>query len=159
MRIIFLIIISSFLFKCKYLQKTENEVFVLHKNYIGLVIVVFNQKKGVKSYKKNNYRIYKIPKNGILFSQSTENTGISDFPKFYDGNIGSKTKIKFCQNAKLIPTNERVVFGGITGVANKDLEGKEVFDYVLYYVGNNSQIDSLYNISENIDFVKLLNTR
>jgi hypothetical protein len=57
----------------------------LPNNYIGWVYVIHNVENGIKE-KDRNYRVYNIPKSGILFSGFKPNTGwvtIGDIHFYY----------------------------------------------------------------------------
>ncbi len=55
-------------------EKYQPEKIYLPKNYIGWIYIVYNQKEGTKE-REGGYRVYNIPKNGILLTQYDINQG------------------------------------------------------------------------------------
>jgi hypothetical protein len=152
MKMIFGFILSLMLIGC---NKGEEEIFVIPKNYTGYIVIIYNQKGGVKPKYENNKRVYEIPENGILKSQLAPNYGWTNYPEFYYEAITSESKIQFTAEPQKIPMDKVVAYGGVSGNANKDLAGKETVEYVLFYIGNNVQIDTAYEAADKLDIVKL----
>jgi len=145
-------IFSLMMYSC---NTAEDSIFILSKNFIGYIVVIHDQKSGTKPKYKGKKRVYEIPQNGILKTQFSNNSGWTNFPLFYYERIAPENKIPFTVEPKGIPKDKVVVYGGTAGVANKGHEGKEVVRYVLYYVGNNNQIDTAYEAAEKLDILKL----
>ena len=136
-------------------NKTEDAIFIVPKNYTGYIIVITDQKTGEKPKNEGEKRVYYIPKNGILMTQFSNNSGWSNFPEFYYEKITPENKITFTFDPNAIPLNKIVAHGGTVGVVNKDNEGKNVIRYVQYYIGNKAQIDTAYEKAEKLDMLKL----
>lgn len=151
MKIIFALLIALFLFSC---DRGENEIYIVPKNYTGYIIVIYGQKKGTEPAFEAKKRVYKIPSNGVLKTQFTGNFEWTNFPEFYYEQIAPENKIPFKSESKNIPTDSIVAYGGISGSANKDLAGKKVVHYTLFYIGNNAQIDKAYEASQKLDIIK-----
>lgn len=152
MKMILGLIMSLLLFSC---ATGEDEVYIVPKNYTGYVVIIYDQKKGAEPKYEGKKRVYEIPSNGILKTQFTGNYEWSHFPEFYYEKIAPENKIPFTVEPKNIPTNTIVVLSGVSGGANKDLAGKEVVRYKLYYIGNSAQIDTAYEAANKLDIAKL----
>jgi len=50
-----------------------NEVYLIPSGYSGQIAVVFGVKEGEKELIENGWRVYKIPEDGILITQSKFN--------------------------------------------------------------------------------------
>ena len=55
----------------------EKELYIIPNNYKGKIVIIFNIKDGDPRTYENGYRIYRIPENGVLFTQFSSNTGES----------------------------------------------------------------------------------
>lgn len=136
-------------------DNAEDAIFIVPKDYTGYVVVVYNQTKGIETKYEGKKRVYEIPPNGILKTQFSNNSGWTNFPEFYYEKIAPENKIPFTAEPEDIPVDKIVAYGGTAIGANKDYEGKEVVRYVLYYIGNNAQIDAAYEAAEKLDIVKI----
>lgn len=68
-------------------EKGENEIYILPKNYIGSVVVIFDCKDGkIKKYDEHNNRIYEVDNTGILKTQFKFQNGKSRDIIYYSGN-------------------------------------------------------------------------
>lgn len=70
--ILILILITLIFMGC---IKPEKELYILPNNFKGTVAVIFNIKDGAPKEYLNGYRVYRIPENGVLFTQFSNNTG------------------------------------------------------------------------------------
>lgn len=145
-------ILSLMMYSC---DTAEDAIFILPKNYTGYIVVIHGQKSSTKPKYEGKKRVYEIPANGILKTQFSNNPGWTNFPEFYYERVTTENKIPFTTEPADIPKDKIVAYGGTAGVANKDHEGKEVVRYVLYYIGNNAQIDTAYEAAEKLDILKL----
>ena len=138
-------------------KRGEEEIVILHKDYTGYVVIIYNQKTGTRIKYEGKKRVYEIPAEGILKTQFSGNYGWVGFTEFYYENIAPENKIPFIVESKNIPVDSVVAFGGSTGNANKNLDGEETIEFRLFYVGNEEQIDKAYQEAEKLDIVKLAN--
>lgn len=66
-----------FIFWCLY-ETGENEVYVLPKNFIGSVVIIFNSEDGKpEEYDKNKNRVYEVDSSGILRTRFKFQRGMS----------------------------------------------------------------------------------
>lgn len=63
--------------------------------YRGEVAIIFNENCGESSAFINDRRIYDIPKDGILITQFTKESGILDHEYYLIDSTGNKTSIPF----------------------------------------------------------------
>lgn len=148
----FLFFAISFMFSC---DKKEEEIYVLPENYIGYVIVIYEQENGVEKKYEGDKRVYEIPQSGILKTQFKGNYGWSNFPEFYYESIKVENKIPYEYDFEKIPMNRVVCFGGTTGTANKDFEGNNVVKYRKQYIGNKEQILKAIKEAEHLDIINI----
>lgn len=73
----------------------RNTIRLIPKNYVGPVLIIFDQKEGQPIEYENENRIYKIPFNGILKTSFSANYGIQSHEFYYVDEKGSRTKIPF----------------------------------------------------------------
>ncbi|KAA5536549.1 hypothetical protein F0919_02455 [Taibaiella lutea] len=133
----------------------EPDIFILPDNFRGGILIIYNQKNGIAPQYHRKSRVYVIPKNGILKTQFSIDSDWSALPQFYYSSISSANRIRYVYDAKEIPENDVIAFGGSSGVANKDLAGKQVIRFATYYIGNKSIVDTAYQRLEDIDIISL----
>lgn len=136
-------------------DRAEQEVIIIPRDYIGYVLIIYNQPNGADPIYENGKRIYHIPANGILKTKFSPNPGWMEFPEFYYGNIASENKIPFETNIQTLPIDHVVAFGGTAGSINKNATGKEKIRVLTYHIGNKAQIDSTYEQVQKLDIIKL----
>jgi|SRR5690606_14140487 len=139
-------------FGCK---TKESEVYILPENYTGYVVIIFDQDNGAKKKYEKGKRIYEIPPSGILKTQFKADYGLSHFPEFYYKSIQNENKVPYIYEYDSL-TNDKVVgFGGRSGVANRDLEGKSVVRFREFYIGTKVQIELAVKEAEQLDIISL----
>ncbi len=132
----------------------KNDIFIVPKNYTGYVIIIYGQKGGDKPIYEGKKRVFNIPSSGILKTQFDGNYEWKTLPEFYYNQIAPENQIRYILDPNKIPLDSVVAYGGTSATANKDLAGKDVIRYSIYYIGNNGQIDSAYEKAENLDILK-----
>lgn len=152
MRVVIILLLSLILFGC---DKAEEEIVIVPRNYTGYIIILYNQESGTKPKYADGKRVYEVSRNGILKTQFTGNYGWAGFPEVYYEKIASENKIPFRFDPKKLPVDSVVAYGGASGGANKDAEGKERVEFRLFYIGNKAQIDTAYERAEKLDIIKL----
>lgn len=152
MKLIIGLIMSLLLFSC---DTQEDEVYIVPRNYIGYIVIIYDQQSGAEPKYEGGKRVYEIPSNGIFKTQFKGNYEWTHFPEFYYEKIAPENKVPFTVEPKNIPFDTVVALSGASGNANKDLAGKKVVRYALYYIGNNIQIDTAYEAAEKLDIAKL----
>jgi len=138
-----------FITQCQ--QEVKESVYILPDNYTGYVVVIFDQPDGVEREMLNDKSVYRIPDNGILKTQDRSILGSVQRPSFYFGKVSDSKKIEFVSTAEQLPKNKVVAFGGSTGRANKDLEGRDAVEFIQYFIGNEGQIDIAYQAVQQLD--------
>ena len=78
--IILSVILSFMLLGC---DTSEQEIIIAPRDYTGYIIVLFNQEDGNQVRYEGKKRVYEIPSDGILKTQSSTNGGWGDYPVFY----------------------------------------------------------------------------
>jgi hypothetical protein len=131
----------------------EHEIVIVPQNYIGRVLIIFDQTNGVDQLYENGKRVYQIPTNRILKTKFSPNPGWIGLPEFYYNKISPGNKMPFNTNSRELPTNRIVAYGGTAGSVQN---GNQHIRFLEYYIGNKTQIDSAYQQAQKSDIVKLL---
>lgn len=133
----------------------KQEIIIVPKNYIGYIVIIHNEKDGIKPRQYNKKIIFEIPATGVLKTQQPVNHEWSRLPEFYYEEIAQANRIPFCFDFKKIPVDSVVAYGGSSGNANKDQKGNETVAFTLYFVGNKAQISDAYDKAEKLDISSL----
>ncbi|KAA5536548.1 hypothetical protein F0919_02450 [Taibaiella lutea] len=133
----------------------EPDIFILPDNFRGGILIIYNQKNGIAPQYHGKSRVYVIPKNGILKTQFLMDEDWKQLPQFYYVSINPQNEIRYVVDTKNTPKNEVIAYGNNSGTANKDFAGKKVVEFTMYFVGNNSEIDTAYNRMQEIDIASL----
>lgn len=134
-------------------NNAEREVVIVPNNYVGQIVIVYNQPNGAGPIYEDGKRIYKIPLNGILKTQFSPNPGWIGLPEFYYDKISSVNKIVYQPNPRDLPINEIVAHGGSAGSFRRT---KGDIKFLCYYIGNKKQIDSTYQATQTLDINKFI---
>lgn len=151
-RAAFSLLLLSFLTvsACAEAPKREAETYLIEKDYVGPVYVVFGVSKGESGSRQNDIRIYRIPESGILLTQMSLNEGRispSNLRFFQVSESGEREEI---QNYLIRLPDEKqdleegttyVVGGGIGNISalpNLDC----TIHYVSYHVGSPQELFS-----------------
>lgn len=59
------------------------ERYLIPKDFRGVVYVVFDQENGKEKENEGIHRVYRIPENGILFTQFSQNEDVYSFQEFF----------------------------------------------------------------------------
>jgi hypothetical protein len=72
---------------------TAPERYLIPENYIGPVIVIFNQKDGQPKEYEGKRRLYRIPLTGVLFTQFKDEQGWINQDYYYVSPSGARKKL------------------------------------------------------------------
>jgi len=130
-------------------QGTKN-IFLIPKEFTGIVIVVFDQKDGKKPGIENGKTVFRIPASGILKTQvKPYYENISNEYYFID-SLQIKTPIKYLFSFKAKPSAiEKEVYCFDEQMASTPINKPNIKTIRTFLVGNSNQADSLYNILNN----------
>lgn len=70
-------------------------IYLVPKNYQGVIVIVFNQKNGLPENSESGSTVYRIPPNGVL---KTQGQAIKEWHRrsfFYLDSVGNKTEIPY----------------------------------------------------------------
>jgi hypothetical protein len=81
-------------------QRAEPETFLIPKGFKGKVMVVFEKNNREKLKLEGNRRIYKIPDNGILVTQSKATTGLMNRQFYYIDSLNNRISLKDFRDSK-----------------------------------------------------------
>lgn len=142
----YIALISFFILlcNCSFIRKTELEEYYIPKGYIGKVYILYGQKEGLEKEYIFGKRIYRINKNGVLFTKFEPNDGVfngEDMLFFYVDSLGNKLEIKkISMYDTTIPVNSVIIFGMVHG-------GKEGIENIKEFF-----VDSSKNINKYTPF-------
>ena len=155
--LIILIFLSN---SCSRISFPTDGIYLIPKNYIGDVIILFNQSDGVTPEVENGFYVYKIPQNGILKVKTKGITGIINKSYFYVDENNQRQKIDYLyitgeRNPSGEPQNkfgninqndyEDTVFimnaGGLGSFNTKN----DVIQYTSFIVATPKNSDGLYD--------------
>ena len=159
LKISFILITLLFFSSCNSQQRTESEIFVIPKDYVGVVYIFFDQENGISTeYDYIKRRIYQIPKSGILETQFLPNYGATEMPLYYEEAIGEKKMNYLKKGESLDSKEEKVVAWHQTGTARSDPydENSKIVHFIKFYVCKPSELIALDIKSSQIDPVSLL---
>ena len=136
------LIIVSVPFVCYYsyykINEPSKDIFLIPSNFRGKVAIIYNQKNGANEEYEGNYRIYRIPKNGILktkFKVKGESWNIGD-AKYYFINNDERIPIKqyclYCEKQKIDTTNVQMI-PGEGGNFSNNYESEKT-NYLTFYI-------------------------
>ena len=131
----------------------EREIVVVPSNYIGRVMIVFDQKNGMEPLYNDGKRVYNIPQNGILKTKFSPNPGWIGTPDFYYDKISPNKMLQYEADPRALPVATVVAYGVIAGSTS---DKNNIIRFLEYYVGNKAQIDSAYEKAPGLDIIKLI---
>lgn len=153
---IFIIILSLILIGCS--EYAEPETFLIPNDFKGVIVIVFNQEKGEDKEYENKRRIYRIPENGVLYTQFSPVKGILNEKFYYINKQGEHlneiNRIDLDKNPK---ENVNYILdqydGGFTifpkgGIKEGNSKDYPTIDYIYLTLDNReANRDSLRNIA------------
>jgi hypothetical protein len=139
---LFLIVIL-FLF-CSCVQKSEDSIYILPKEYEGNILIVFDQSNGMEIEQKDNSRIYKIPKNGVLKVRIKPKFGVGKI-SFYQSTIEQQNEISYINSSdwdNITNKQSKVVCWNLETGSDSDSNNKKRH-FEVFSVGRVSKSDSI----------------
>lgn len=145
----FILILSS----C---NSTKDNVYLLPEDYIGAVVILFDQPDGASISDEDGVNVYRIPKDGVLKVKNPPTFTASKELFFYERVNGERTKIEYLypkgrgkaqeENPKTfdqIEPNDPTVFvmGRVAGTLNIK---NGVIHYRSFEVGKAADSEKLY---------------
>ena len=70
-------------------------VYLIPKNYQGVVVVIFSQRKGLPASSENRHTVFKIPSSGVLKTQGRPIKGWHRRSFYYIDSAGAKSEIPY----------------------------------------------------------------
>jgi hypothetical protein len=131
---------------------SKKNVYILPKNYQGVVIIFHEIENGKKIHEKKNAFVHYLNENGVLLIKNSFCESCSDIEYYYEFQ-SSRNKINYCWGCNL---NDKypMVYNGSTGVYTS---GNEIFYCTIFIVGTKSNEDSLTKIRDNLDIKAIYN--
>jgi hypothetical protein len=136
-------------------QKGEDSIYILPQDYVGYVVVLYNQADGEQKQYEGNKRIYKIPSSGILKTQFSPDYGITQFPEFYYSNIIETNLIPVIVDWKDLKEDKTNATLPSIGKAYKKLDRTEAIEYAVFFIGTKSQIKEYSDSLNKINIISL----
>ena len=145
--------ISFALWSC--VSKGEPEIFIVPKDYIGYLIVVFNQASGYPIRYDGKKRVYEMPENGILKTQFQPTYGWTSSIEFFYDTISSNTKIPTIMDYHKIPNDIIAGWTGSSGSMKKNESSNDRLKYRKSYIGTKTDILQAIEQSDTVDLAKI----
>ena len=96
-------------------DQAEDTITLIPEDYVGPVLIIYNQDNGAKKEYEDGKRVYRIPENGILKTQFTENYGVQYNDYFYVDSNGNREKLGLVMRPNIRTTepasSDIVIFG------------------------------------------------
>lgn len=88
--LIFNMILLTLLTGCK--KYSESETFLIPDNYTGTIVIIYNQDTGNKKDYQDDRRLYRVPSDGILYTQFEKPKEILSQEFYYKNNRSKEIK-------------------------------------------------------------------
>ena len=137
-------------------DKGEDKIFILPENYVGHVIILYNQSDGLEKKYEGNKRVYEIPTSGVLKTKFVADYGWTEFPEFYYGKIQDDRKIPLIVEAEDFSEDKINATMLSAGKSYKDIDGIEAIEYSTFFVGTKSQIKEASKALEKLHVADLV---
>lgn len=165
--ILLLLFVSFSLTSCSFGQiVAEPVIYLIPAEYMGNVYIFHNVPDGVPLKREGRARVYEVPKDGILRSQSLEISGYYSAQYFYVTSNGRREKITGYWSSSIHDTPENradktfgIFFprtGSLSGtsVSNSNDTSKSKFNceikYEQFYVGTKLYLLSTPNLAKDL---------
>lgn len=152
MKLLALSVCAVFLGVGIYLWQSEigdDEMFILPKDYKGVVVILYNQKNGQPVKYEQGKRVYEIPRDGILRTQFTFNSGWHRISRYFYEENGERLEISYILDGKGIMPEVVQVCCSSSGKSYRNNNGEPV-EFEKFYVGTKEKIDNAIEKSETI---------
>jgi hypothetical protein len=100
----FIFLVMFFTTSCNLLKtsKSEKAIYIIPENYVGSVIIVFEQSNGINLETENGANVYRVPSNGIIKVTCKAIYASVQETYFYEDFNGNRKEIDY-----LYPTSEK----------------------------------------------------
>lgn len=108
------VIINFCLLLSSCIQRAEPEIHLIHKDYKGPVVIIFNDPKGSPVKYEGKSRVYEIPENGILrtkFKRQDAFIAPEDLKYYYWAKETGKEELVYLKSTLNITDTSDYVFG------------------------------------------------
>jgi len=140
--VIYLFFITALIASCN--TEAEKEAFLIPEGYTGTVAVLFDQENGEPKEYEDDTRLYRIPTNGVLYTQFSRVTGNLNQKFYYVSSSGEKKELP----SLFLPLLPNTNYDSIKDYALRGFDGKfGKIKYVYFAVGKGFQSDSLARAS------------
>lgn len=127
-------------------RHAEPEVFLIPRNYVGVVVVVFDQRNGAARKYSEGRRVYEVPENGILLTKFPRTIhGLIDQKYYYVDERGSRLREIFAAESDDSDSHLSIMNGTYRTFTLESIHKK--FEYRSFAIGEISDRDSLADIS------------
>ena len=136
---------------CSCGQKVK-ETFLVPDGFQGRINVIFNQPNAAPIPVEDGRRIYHIPADGILITNSKLETGFIDQEYYYVDKEGKRIKIAVQDlNDKGVPEKPAVVYYGVTGVYGNSTDANPL-NFAESIIASKATNDSIYSQTSRTTF-------
>jgi len=104
------------------ISSPSKDIFLIPKGFTGQVTIYYDRPNGQKEEHEGNWRIYKIPQNGILetkFRLKGNSIDLSGAKYYYVDSTGKRIELKhYCNYCEIKDTVSIQVIYGVVGAGN-----------------------------------------
>jgi len=136
-------------------KQAEESIYVLPDNYVGYVVIFYNQSDGVDRKYIGSKRVYEIPSNGILRTRFSPDYGRTEFPEFYFNEITKFNQIPVVIDSKDFFENKPNATLPSLGKVYEKLDGSEYVEYAILFIGTKNEIKEYSSKIEKINLLEL----
>jgi hypothetical protein len=137
---------------------TKDSIYLLPKDFQGVVVILNDQKNGQQPKYEGSARTYEIPANGILRTRFDGRLDWHTLDRFYHLNNGRRIEIMYDNSENSVKGNKIraccFASGSATTYINDTIRSVQ---YVRFYVATEKTIDSILQAAKKINPVDLLN--
>lgn len=138
------------LMQCRHVG--EKSIYLIPRGFVGNVVIVFEQIRGIPAEYKKGMRVYRIPSSGILKTQFKPNYGLHVPDEYYYISLDGKlTKpLRYISDIKSMNTGslagDTICFQN-TPVSDSN---KPRNNYNIFLVSPELKSDSIYNLQNSL---------
>jgi hypothetical protein len=129
---------------------SEDEIYVLPKNYSGVVHILYDEENGEQAKYEKGKRVYEIPANGILKTKLKYNDRWKPLDRYYYRENGDLIKIPFVTDIESLDKNNIQVCCSSVGKSYFADNNKYV-EFEQFYVGTKDEIKIAFEKNSKIN--------
>jgi len=149
-------LVIIFLFSSGCIRKGKDKIFLLPADYVGYVVIIYDQPNGDLFNYENDNVLLKIPPNGILKTKLKPDYKRTSLPKFYYKSICNQNRIPLVINP--IDYSEDEINASMPNIGKVYLDNMQLkpIEYSIFFIGTKEDIKRASKEVEKIKITELL---